>query len=204
MSPTLVLDPSSAHSTTAASNATTSEYAPTIGGVDASDGSDREGGGNDKDVPEDGDDADGADPSLNWNIEGVEGLGEGEKRHLKAFYALLKNWLREREYTSAILTKAEYDARVNLLLQLKQGVTDCCGAYKAGNINAYKWARKYHLFTFGVESAVLVLRPDPEKSGAVDVTAMALTSLQKPTYAERLFTDLWKLHKVDHCTLYFA
>ena len=117
MSPTLVLDPSSAHSTTAARNATTaSEYAPTIGGVDARDGSYREGGGNDKDVPEDGDDADGVDPSLNWNIEGVEGLDEGEKRHLKAFYALLKNWLREREYTSAILTKAEYDARVNLLL----------------------------------------------------------------------------------------
>jgi len=117
MSPTLVLDPSSAHSTTAARNATTaSEYAPTIGGVDARDGSDREGGGNDKDVPEDGNDADGINPSLNWNIEGVEGLDEGEKRHLKAFYALLKNWLREREYTSAILTKAEYDARVNLLL----------------------------------------------------------------------------------------
>ena len=54
-----------------------------------------------------------------------------------------------------------------------------------------------HLFTFGVKSAVLVRRP--EKSGAVDVTAMALATLQKPTYAERLFTDLWKLHKVDHC-----
>ena len=206
MSPTLVQDPSFAHSATAARNATTaSEYTPTIGGVDARDGSDRGGGGDDEDVPEDDDDADDVDPSFNWNIEGVEGLDEREKRHVKAFYALLKNWLHEREYTSAILTKAEYDAHVNLLLQLQQGVTDCCEVYKSGNINAYKWAKKYHLFTFGVESAVLVHRPDPEK-GAVDVMAMALTSLQKPTYAERLFTDLWKLHKDDHCkgnTFYF-
>ena len=84
-------------------------------------------------------------------------------------------------------------------------MTDCCGAFKSGNYNAYKWARKYHLFTFGVESAVLVLRP--ERSGAVDVTAMALATLQKPTYVERLFVDLWKLHKVDHCkgtTFYFS
>ena len=75
MSPTLVQDQSSAHSTTAAINATTaSEYAPTIGGVDARDGSDREGGGNDGDVPEDDDDADGVGQSLDWNIEGVAGL----------------------------------------------------------------------------------------------------------------------------------
>jgi hypothetical protein len=208
MLPTLVQDLSSAHSTTAANNATTaSENASTIGGVDARDGIDVRdgGGGDDGDVPEDDDAADGVGQSFNWNIEGVEGLDEGEKRHLKAFYALLKNWLREREYTSAILTKAEYDARVKFLLQLKQQSTDCCAAYKAGNINAYKWARKYHLFTFGVKSAVLVHRP--EKIGAVDVSAMALTTLQKPTYAERLFTDLWKLHKVDHCkgtTFYFS
>ena len=38
-----------------------------------------------------------------------------------------------------------------------------------------------------------------EKKCAVDVTAMALSSLQKPTYAERLFADLWKIHKEDHC-----
>jgi hypothetical protein len=69
----------------------------------------------------------------------------------------------------------DYDARVKHLLKL--GDTDCCNAYKAGNINAYKWAWKYHLFTFGVESAVLVLRPSGKKIGAVDVSAMALSNL---------------------------
>ena len=78
-----------------------------------------------------------------------------------------------------IRDRAEYDARVKHLSLLKHGDTDCCEAYKAGNINAYKWARKYHLFTYGVESAVLVLRP--KKSGPVDVSAMALSDLQKPT-----------------------
>ena len=76
---------------------------------------------------------------------------------MNAFYVLLKKWFGGKEYTLAILTKADYDARVQHLLRIKQGDTDCCEAYKSGNINAYKWARKYHLFTFGIVSAVLVL-----------------------------------------------
>ncbi len=46
---------------------------------------------------------------------------------------------------------------------------------------------------------MLVLRPSGKKSGAVDVSTMALSDLQKQTFAERLFTDLWKIHKEDHC-----
>ncbi len=49
------------------------------------------------------------------------------------------------------------------------------------------------------DSAVLVLRPTPKKISAVDVTAMSMDNLQQPTYAERLFIDLWKIHQADHC-----
>jgi hypothetical protein len=114
---------------------------------------------------------------------------------MNGFYALLKNWYRKKEYTSILLTKKDYDTIVNYLLLLKQGDTDCRTGYLSGNYNAYKWAKRYHVFTFGVQSAVLVLRPDSTK-GAVDVTAMSLDSLSQPTYAERLFSDLWKIHKV--------
>lgn len=111
---------------------------------------------------------------------------------MNAFYALLKKWFQEKEYTSVLLAKADYDARMNFLLHIQKG-GDCRENYFTGNLNAYKWSRKYHVSTFGAESAVLVLHPDPKKNGAVDVTAMALSSLQQPTYAERLFSDLWKI-----------
>jgi hypothetical protein len=49
----------------------------------------------------------------------------------------------------------------------------------------------------GNENAVLVIRP--MKLGAVNVTASALSSLQQPSYAKRLYADLWRIHKEDHC-----
>ena len=64
--------------------------------------------------------------------------------------------------------------------------------------------KKYHVVTVGEESQVLVLRPEEnqrkkKKGRGVDVTAMRLEDLQQPTYAKKLFTDLWKIHQVDHC-----
>ena len=38
--------------------------------------------------------------SFDWIIEGVEELDEGKIRHMNAFYALLKKWMRGKEYTS--------------------------------------------------------------------------------------------------------
>ena len=55
---------------------------------------------------------------------------------------------------------------------------------------------KYHVMTAG-ESNVLVLHP--KKEGILHISAMRLEDLQKPTYAERLFADLWKIHQDDHC-----
>jgi hypothetical protein len=57
--------------------------------------------------------------------------------------------------------------------------------------------RKYHVVTAGQESVVLVLRPS-KKISAVDVTAMRSENLQQPTYIERVFSDLMKIHQVDH------
>jgi hypothetical protein len=87
---------------------------------------------------------------------------------------------------------------VNFILRVKEGVIDCRDHYLTGNLNAYKWLRKYHVVKYAA-SAVLVLHPTPKKSGAVDVTAMSMDNLQQPTYAERLFIDLWKIHQADHC-----
>jgi hypothetical protein len=134
----------------------------------------------------------------NWIIEGVEELDEEKIRHMNAFYALLKIWLQGKEYTSKLVTKEDYDARVNFLLCVNEGNIDCRKDYLTGNLNAYKWLRRYHVYKYA-DSAVLVLRPTPKKSGAVDVTAMSLNSLQQPTYLERLFIDLWKIHQADHC-----
>jgi hypothetical protein len=117
---------------------------------------------------------------------------------MNAFYALLKKWMRGKEYTTKLITKEDYDARVNFLLGVKEGNIDCREGWLTGNLSAYKWLQRYHVYKYADDSAVLVLRPSPKK-GAVDVTAMPLDRLQQPTYAERLFIDLWKIHQADHC-----
>ena len=91
----------------------------------------------------------------------------------------------ENEYASKFLTKEDYDARVNFILRVKEGDVDCREHYLMGNLNAYKWLQKYHVFKYA-DSALLVLCLTPKKSGAVDVTEMSMDNLQQPTYAERL------------------
>ncbi len=123
---------------------------------------------------------------------------------MTAFYKDLWQWHCQRDYTSVLLTKAGYDERVKFGRFLIDG-GDCRSGYQAGNSNAYKWAKKYHVVTVGEESQMLVLRPEEnqqkkkKKGRGVDVTAMRSEDLQQPTYAEKLFTDLWKIHQVDHC-----
>ena len=86
---------------------------------------------------------------------------------------------------------------MNFLLLVKEGDTDCHEGYLTGNLNTYKWLKMYHVYKYADDSAVLVLHP--KKSVAVDVPKMRLNSLHQPTYAERLFIDLWKIHQADHC-----
>ncbi len=80
--------------------------------------------------------------SYNWIIEGVEELDDEKKRHMNAFYALLKKWIRGKEYTSQIINKEDYNARVNFLLSVKEGNIDCREGYLTGNVNAYKWLKR--------------------------------------------------------------
>ena len=62
--------------------------------------------------------------TYNWIIEGVEGFYEERVRHMNAFYALLRKWGRGKEYTSQLITKEDYNARVNFLLRVNEGNTD--------------------------------------------------------------------------------
>jgi hypothetical protein len=131
------------------------------------------------------------------SVEGVEGLDGDAICHIKAFYSMLQRWYSEGEYTSILLLREDYDKQVKFLCFLKEA-GDCQTSFVRGNANAYKWAWKYCIFTLGGEkSTVLVLCPT--KIGAVDVRAMSLSHLQQPTYVERIFADLWKIYKEDHC-----
>jgi len=67
-------------------------------------------------------------------IECVDGLDEQNIHHMNAFYALIKKWLREKEYTSKLLTKEDYDAQMNFILRIKEGVIDCRDHYLTGNL----------------------------------------------------------------------
>jgi hypothetical protein len=129
---------------------------------------------------------------VDWSIEGVEGLEEDALCHMKTFYRMPKEMLRQKDSTSVLLSKDDYNRRVEFGLYLING-GDCRTSAVAGNTTTYKWARKYHVVTTGQESAVLVLRPS-KKIGAVDMTAMMLENLQQPTYIERVFSDLVKIH----------
>ncbi len=84
-------------------------------------------------------------------------MDEEKIRHMNAFYALLKKWIRGKEYTFKLITKEDYNARVNFLLRVKEGDIDCREGYLTGNVNAYKWLNRYHVFKYADDSAVLVL-----------------------------------------------
>jgi hypothetical protein len=131
---------------------------------------------------------------VDWSIEGVEGLEGDALCHMKAFYGMLKETLCQKDSTSVLLSKDDYNRRVEFGLYLING-GDCRTSAIAGNTTAYMWVRKYHIVTAGQESALLVLRPS-KKIGAVDVTAMRLKNLQQPTYIERVFSDLMKIHQI--------
>ncbi len=57
---------------------------------------------------------------LNWVIEGVEGFGDDQMRHMNVFYASLKKEIQKKEYTSKLLTKKDYDERVNFILGVRE------------------------------------------------------------------------------------
>jgi len=134
--------------------------------------------------------------TLIWIIEAPEDLDEAGVRHMNAFYVLLKEWFQEKDYTCTLFTKQKYNEILKFCLATINGA-DPRSLFIAGNKQAYKWVAKYDAIVVGEDSSVLVLRP---KSGPIaDAQSTCLSALQKPTYVERLFSDLHKIHHVDHC-----
>ena len=133
-----------------------------------------------------------------WIVEGTDDLDESGVRHKNAFYVLLNEWFKRRDYTCTLLTKQKYNEIRQFCLDLIDG-NDARSLFLAGNKQAYKWAAKYDaiLVSEERESAVLVLCPT--RGPFADAQSTCLSALQQPTYVERLFSDLRKIHCVDHC-----
>jgi hypothetical protein len=131
-----------------------------------------------------------------WVVEPTDDLDESGHRHKHAFYVLLNEWFQGRDYTCVLLTKQKHNEILQFCLALINGA-DARSLFLAGNKQAYKWAAKYDAIVIGEESAVLVLRPT--RGPIVDAQSTCLSALQQPTYVERLFSDLHKIHRVDHC-----
>jgi hypothetical protein len=132
-----------------------------------------------------------------WIVEGTDDLDESGVRHKNAFYVLLNEWFKGRDYTCTLLTKQKYNEIRQFCLDLIDG-NDARSLFIAGNKQAYKWAAKYDaIVSEERESAVLVLRPT--RGPIADAQSTCLSALQQPTYVERLFSDLRKIHCVDHC-----
>ena len=143
-----------------------------------------------------------------WDIEVTEELDASGIRHKNEFYKLLRRWFRSREYTCILLTKRKHNEILRFCLDIISGA-DIRSLYLDGNKQAYKWMAKYDAIVVDkagrgddrvveVEHAVLVLRP---KKSAVEAQSLQLSAaLQpQPTYWERVFSDLYKIHKSDHC-----
>ena len=100
--------------------------------------------------------------------------------------------------------KRKYNEILQFCLNLKSGALPQ-SLYIAGNKQAYKWAAKYDAVLLEDKSAVLVLRPtkgqhvDAQSICLLGFQSIRLSALQQPTYVERLFSDLHKLHRDDHC-----
>ena len=132
-----------------------------------------------------------------WIVEGTDDLDESGVCHKNAFYVLLNEWFKGRDYTCTVLTKQKYNEICQFCLELIDGA-DVRSLFIAGNKQAYKWAAKYDaIVSEERESAVLVLRPT--RGPIADAQSTCLSALQQPTYVERLFSDLHKIHCVDHC-----
>jgi hypothetical protein len=95
-----------------------------------------------------------------------------------------------------LLAKWKYDNILQFCLD-RINSADPWSLFIAGNKQAYKWTAKYDTIVVGGESAVLVLHPT--KGPLANAQFTCLSILQQPTYVERLFLDLLKIHRVDHC-----
>ena len=150
---------------------------------------------------------------IEWDVEVTVELDDAGIRHLNAFYALMREWFGSRDYTCILLTRKKHDEILRFCLDVINGA-EVRSLFLSGNKQAYKWAAKYDGIlvkkrdgvlvdqraakdpVIDLDHAVLVLRP---KNIPVDAQSLQLCHLQQPTYAEKVFSDLYKIHKTDHC-----
>ena len=57
--------------------------------------------------------------TADWAIEGVKGFEGDDLRHMNAFFVLLKDWYRQKNYTASLLTREGYNKQVEFELYLK-------------------------------------------------------------------------------------
>ncbi len=81
------------------------------------------------------DDENEDDISTDCAVEGVGGLEGDALRYMNAFYVLLKDWFRQKNYTSVLLTREGYNKRHEFELYLNNG-GDSRESQLNGNSNA--------------------------------------------------------------------
>ncbi len=111
-------------------------------------------------------------------------------RHMAAFRTVFETWLESKNYTSTLMTKDKYNKLCDFCERIITASVDCAELVREGFTQAYKWEKKFDVFSVG-DSRILVHKP---KEGAYDIAA-----LPQPCYLERVFSDLHTIHYVDHC-----
>ena len=139
-----------------------------------------------------------ASPTVAPTVADLEIFGEFEfhgelddaiSRHMIAFRTVFCTWFKNKNYTSTLITKDRYNKLCDFCERITARV-DCADLVREGYTQAYKWEKKYDMFSVG-NSCILVHKP---KEGAYDLAA-----LPQPSYLERLFSDLHTIHYADHC-----
>ncbi len=70
-------------------------------------------------------------PLIDWSIEGLNELDGSQMHHASAFYTLVKKWYANKQCTSVLMTKMDYDDHVKFLAETA-GMLSYTGQWVAG------------------------------------------------------------------------
>jgi hypothetical protein len=139
-------------------------------------------------------------PSMNtnpelWIVEGCDDLDKIGHCHKNAFYVLLKSYTSKKNYMSILFSKKQYNEIEEFCKYMLDG-GDLRKVYLKGNKQAYVWHRKYDVIVSPQAKVIVIC---PTQGQVHDAQSLELSALAQPSYIERAFIDLWKIHKDDHC-----
>lgn len=123
-----------------------------------------------------------------YYYEGVANLTEEEGAHEKAFYDALLPIMENQHESGKLFFKEKYDKIVYVLKSVDEG-KEAKQLKEEGYTQASAWVRKYGIFSFGSSDVVV------EKEDGVDID---VDHLKRPSYYERVFSDLKEIHHPDH------